>query len=193
MADEVEYLEEITLGAAEGKRPALTVEVVRSLSELDRTKLAKPPIVPPGSQISRLRHAHYNLAQLLARGMSRIDAAATSGYTPQYVALLIDTDPAFQELVAHYADDRREIFAHEVARLKVLGLTALEELQARLAETPEKWTNRELMEFAELCLTHSSERAQGIAAAPGGVVVNVSFPEIKAKVRPGVIDVTEAR
>jgi hypothetical protein len=188
-----EYLLEVGLEAPTRGSPGLTIEIVRPLVEADRADLTQR-VAAPGRVISKMRFAHHGLAQMLARGMAVVDAAACSGYAPATVRMYLETDPAFQELVHHYGEERKEIFAHEVARLQSLGLTALDELQERLAEAPEKWSNRELMEFAELLLLKSRAvgGTQAGRAAPASVSVSITFPE-EGKIAPraGVIDVEE--
>jgi hypothetical protein len=59
--------------------------------------------------------------------------------------------------------------------MEVLGLSALDELQARLEADPEGWTKRELMELAELLLIKQRLPGERREVSPGGVRVNVQF------------------
>lgn len=171
-------------GARGGRRPVgqLVIEVVRELGEADRQLLVSPPLV--GSKtpnIATLRHSHHQLAQLLAEGMDQNDAALISGYSVSRVSIL-RRDPAFAELEAHYQSVRELKFVDVLERMKVLGLSTLDELQARLEEDASGFGNRELMELAELMLVKGrSAPGSRVGVGPqsgttgAGVVVNVQF------------------
>jgi len=52
--------------------------------------------------------------------------------------------------LAYYEGKVEQEYVDGLERMQVLGLSALDELQARLEADPEGWTKRELMELAEL-------------------------------------------
>jgi hypothetical protein len=130
-----------------------------------------------------------------------------TGYSPTYVSVLKD-DPSFQELVAHYAMQEELHHVDVLERMKLLGLATLDTLQERLEEDPAGFSNRELMEQAELMLVKPMIATRGgilpgVAVGPqsSGVQVNVNFigqaaphqqpPDIQsrpAKPEPPVID-----
>ena len=62
-------------------------------------------------------------------------------------------------------------------RMKSLAIGSLDELQARLADEPTKWSKRELMDLAELLLKHGAggEKVTSGNAGAGGATVNVTF------------------
>lgn len=97
------------------------------------------------SQIANLRHTHHRLAQLLAMGMDEIKAAYLCNYTPTYVGIL-KSSPAFQELLAHYADTVTEEWRDFVSTASALNQDFLQELQERLTEKPESFTPSTLLE-----------------------------------------------
>jgi hypothetical protein len=102
-----------------------------------------------------------------------------AGYSQSRVSLL-KADPMFRELLAHYAAQREIAHADVLERMRVLGMNSLEELQARLEETPEAFSPRELMELTELMLVKGRIGAGGAAGAgapqlTAGVAVNVNF------------------
>jgi len=64
--------------------------------------------------------------------------------------------------------------------MRTLGLSTLDELQARLEAEPESWSKRELMELAELTLLKSrvlppTGSDSGPGSTSGGVQVNLQF------------------
>ena len=164
-----------------GRRPApmLEVEVVRVLGEADVPLLAAPPSTAfRNAPLAQVRHSHHQLAQLLARGMSVDEAALITGYSPGRIYALVG-DPTFGELMAHYQAMGELRFVDVLERMRVLGLTTLDEIQHRMEETPEKFTQRDLMELTELLLVKGRAGPGGGAGggpnAGPGVTVNVKF------------------
>lgn len=181
---------ELNLSPARGGRrsaPPLTIQVVRALTEDDLPQLSSPP--PVGStapSIASLRASHHQLAQLLARGVPDTEASLITGYSISRISIL-KGDPTFSELLANYHTERELVFADTLERMRVLGLSTLDELQERLEHDPTRWSNRELMEMAELMLVKPRiatpmGQASSLGGAPtggassgSGVTVNVKF------------------
>ena len=183
---------ELQIGAARGARGPkahLPIEmvVVRALVPEDIPVLASPP--PMGTQaptVQALRASHHQLAQLLAKGMSGTEASLVTGYSLSRISIL-RSDPTFAELLANYQVNRELVFADTLERMRILGLSTLDELQDRLEAAPERWSNRELMEMAELMLVKPriagpmgqssplGSPSQGGQPGSGGVTVNVKF------------------
>lgn len=174
----------LTIGPSRGRPRHQTpdITVVRSLNEDDLPLLANPPpLNSTAPSIQSLRATHHQLAQLLVRGTSESEASLITGYSLSRISIL-KSDPTFAELLANYSVQRDLAFADTLDRMRVLGLSALDELQERLESSPEKWTNREVMEMAELMLvkprlaTSSPGVSPIIGSAPhSGVTVNVKF------------------
>ena len=155
--------------------PPLAVEVVRSLGADD---LPLPPSARTDSSvITVMRSQHHRIAQLLAKAVDQHEVALITGYSAAYISRL-KASPAFEELLAYYSTQREQIFIDVLERMKALGLATLEELQARLADEPEAWTKRELLEMAELMLVKPMTATRALPAqqgAPAGVSVSVNF------------------
>lgn len=175
-----ELLSEITLGDARGRArgaPPL-IAVARPLTPADLPALQSKRALQPGQapKLKQIRHAHHQLARLLATGMEQNEAALITGYSPAWISN-IKNDPQFQDLMATYAGQRQLAFVDVLERMKSLGLTCLEELQERIAEDAGGWSNREMMELAELLLIKPSAVRQ--ANSPGAnapsVAINVKF------------------
>lgn len=161
-----------------GRRPArsdLTIEIVRSLTESDLPKLVSPdPLHSKPIPIQQLRSSHHQLAQLLAQGRPDNEVALITGYSPSRISIL-RSDPTFSELLASYQSIREKVFVDTLERMKVLGLSTLDELQERLEAEPHKWSNRELMEMADLMLVKPKlPTPMGQSSALGGVAIATS-------------------
>lgn len=180
------------IGPARGGRKRevtpLIIEIVRSLTEEDLAKLQSPDSLGTSPiPIQQLRASHHQLAQILSQGVSDAEAALITGYSPVRISIL-KSMPAFADLMATYKDLRERTFADTLERMRTLGLSTLDELQERLESNPEKWTNRELMEMADLLLVKpqmagaSALAAKAATGSGSGVVVNVQF--VKADTPP---------
>lgn len=188
------------VGSARGGRRVaaqgpVQVELVRVLTPEDVPLLVNPP--PVGSSpptIASIRHSHHQLARLLAEGREQAEVALITGYSPSRISIL-KGDPAFAELLAYYAIQREQVFVDVMERMRALGLDSLEEIQARMNETPEKFSARELFELTELMLVKGRAApgsSQGAGAGQvglgnGGVNVQVTFVSAPAKIIEGQV------
>lgn len=139
-------------------------------------------------QLTALRQGHQQLAQLLAAGSAPEEAAWATGRSVSGVRLLL-SDPAFQELLAYYAENQRERDFNAFERLVTLGGTAMGVLQERLEESPERFSNNELRTLMEASMDRSAAPARGAGggasgAAHGAVSVNIRFVEPAERVAP---------
>jgi len=169
-------------GGRKPRKKQVVWEVIRSLT-LDDITLLNTTLPAPRQTLTQIRHSHHQLAQLLAEGRQQSEAALLTGYSPTYVSILKD-DPTFQELIAYYASQTEMVFVDVLERMKSLGLSTLDELQARLEADPSDFSNRELMEQVELMLVKPMVATRGgilpgsssgASVATGGVQVNVNF------------------
>lgn len=175
-------LDELDLGSARGGRKPtspMSVRVVGALTERDLDELASPgSVASPGQKLLAIRHSHHQLAQLLAKGCQQEEASLITGYSPAYISTL-KNDPAFCELLTYYGKEREAIFVDVLERMRVLGISSLEMLQAKLDDTNEVWSKRELMEMADLLLLKPGQQRGGQFGGGGGaapaVSVNVKF------------------
>jgi len=167
--------------AKRGPRPTLWASIVRELTEEDAAivRARRPdPSISLTANVSRITHSHHRLAQLLAQGHDVTEVALLTGYQPSYIYSLRNNNPAFKELLFSYEQERRQVFVDVMERMKVLGLTTLDELQARLAEDPGGWSNRELMDMAEMLLVKPAANQRNLAVMTGGPAsptVNITF------------------
>jgi hypothetical protein len=145
----------INAPSARGRKPApITALISRELEDADVQKLHDANFGDLGSRASplkRLKHSHHNLARLVADGVREEEISAVTGYSGSYISA-IKHDPAFTQLVTYYAEQKGAVYLDVHQRLSTLSLDAVDELQSRLAETPETFQNRELKELAEMGL-----------------------------------------
>ncbi len=132
----------------------------------------------PTRMLQTLRTGHHHLAQLLAAGVSPTEASFITGRSVGTIYSL-QKDPAFVELLTYYASQQQERDFDAFKRLVTLGGTAMEILQERLEENPEKFTNNELRQLIESSMDRSAAPAKGDPrAAQGksaGLNVNINF------------------
>jgi len=140
---------------ARGRRTRLVAEKRRDIvaSDIEAMDSARP--LEQVTPVQQLRHQHHLLARLLAEGKQITEAACITGYSIAYVSRLKTQDRAFRDLIDYYRSQVAEVFVDVHQRLAGLGLNTVEELQERLAEKPESFSNRELMELGELCMDRS--------------------------------------
>lgn len=175
-----ELLDEIDLGSAKGGKRLrrggeLEMTILRSLTPADLPMLQEAtPVDSQPIGLVKIRQTHHHLAQLLAKGdVTNNEASLITGYSPSRISIL-QQDPLFKELLESYSSNRAAIFVDVMERMKVLGLSTLDELQSRLEEGPENFSRRELMEMAKLMLLDSKPRAEG-APAGQSIALNVKF------------------
>lgn len=178
----IDSLDELTLPRSRGRglqAKPLEVEVLRSLSEEDLASLSEAEGAScPQQKLKNLRHTHHETAKLLAKGESEMNVSLITGYSPAYISTL-KADPAFAALLAHYAEQRNEIFTDALKQMRDLGLNAVAELRERLENSPAKFSHREIMEAIKLCIVEPQAGANrnggGLPAGAGNVSVSVSF------------------
>lgn len=92
----------------------------------------------PAYNIKRVRLTHHRMAQLLAGGMNAVRVSRCCGIDPQRLSFLLNHDPAFIELVAHYKANVDDEFQDFVTAASELSNDMLDELRHRLETEPEK-------------------------------------------------------
>lgn len=136
----------------------------------------------PGQLIQKLRAPHHTLARLLAEGKKHPECSIVTGYTVEYVVML-ERDPAFQELVSYYREQITPIYLNVHERLASLGAMAMEIIQERMTD-PEKvktMTTGQLREIMNDALDRSSAPSkvmQGAGGFNGGQpapAINIQF------------------
>ncbi len=147
---------DLTIPPARGKRPAaIECSYLRDLDETDVALMqAGYKIDSQTPAIKKLRSAHHELARLLAAGVKEQEAALITGYSSSRISIL-KNDPAFKNLLSFYSSEKMEVSIEVTKRLSALGIGALEEIQSRLEENPEDFTNEELRKLTETVFDRS--------------------------------------
>lgn len=101
------------------------------------------------SAIKRISDRHHTLARCLAEGQSEQEAAINSGYVLSRVSVL-KADPAFQELLSFYRKDVNRQYLDVHAKLAGVSGDALNEIQERLENEPEKISLGALIDLAKM-------------------------------------------
>ena len=176
------------IGLAGMGRPVEPVEILRDIAASDLPLLAQEQRErnwqqdSPAKTLQVLRTGHHKLAQLLASDVSIADASLMTGRSTGSISAL-KSDPAFQELLAYYAaqQEGRDFQAYD--RLVTLGATAMDVLQERIEEAPDKFTNNELRQLVESTMDRSAAPAKGDPRQNGaptqGLNVNINFVPTK--------------
>lgn len=182
---------DIALQSARGaKSKGLAISVVRELTRDDLAVFDAPDLdkLPAANPLVRLRHKHHLLARLMAEGRMGAEISLITGYSSSYLST-IQHDPAFKELVSYYEQQTEALYANVHERRAALGLSAVEELQDRVDNQPDTFSNREMMELMEKALDPGAKAAGG--GGGGGISVNISFVKPEERHDDGhVIDVT---
>lgn len=186
--------QEVTFGDPRGgRRPSapLAIEVLRELEPGDLQALSGA-VAAPAQRLLQIRQPHHALARLICEGRELAEVALITGYAPSYISNL-QNDPAFAELLSYYSVQREQVFVDVLERMRTLGLHSMEELQRRLEEAPEKFSNREVMELVDRMVIAPADiaaKAKGTAGPSGGSTsIQISF----VGAGPGPIDVTPRR
>lgn len=162
-------------------RPPKQAEVtgVRPIRREDLPKTLEPRHYRPGLQ--KIRDSHHLAAQLFAAGMDLSEISAATGYSIGRLSTLRG-DPAFDELVAQkraaIEAGRQETIIDNSLRAVRLAAASLEELQARLEDDPERFTNKELLAMASDAMDRT-----GPAKRQTNVNVNFDFADRLAAAR----------
>lgn len=180
-----------------GRRNAtLHAEVVREISAMDLATRGEVGSVAP--KIKKIRASHHYLAQQLAMGdLKQTEIAMTTGFSESRISIL-KNDPAFQELLAFYANQRKEAVADTLKQLSVLGHDALAELRDRLEDEPDSFSSRELLEIVKVMMDRTGHgpttkieaqvmhltadqiaRVRALAAERSGTLIEGKSEEIK--------------
>ncbi len=125
----------------------LEVAYVRDLGAPDLALLASERGTK-APQVQRLRDRHHSLARCLAQGMTNAEASAITGYDPSRISILKGS-PDFANLIAHYKKVEDSLLGEFVDRATTLSLTAMNELQERIEDSPASMGDGILLEVAK--------------------------------------------
>lgn len=117
--------------------------VVADLEMLGNTKGYSIPA------IKRISERHHALARCIVAGASMSEAALICGYDISRISIL-KNDPSFKELLQFYTDSKDRAFRDTQSKLAGIASDALDELQTRLEDAPDKIPLDKLMQLVSL-------------------------------------------
>lgn len=135
-----------TVGRAGAK---VEVDVLGELDEGDLALLDEPRGADAAPVVLKLRERHHALARLLAEGRTPGEAALMTRYSQSRVSILL-SDPAFQDLVAHYRETVNEEFVDFQRKLSELAIDAAHVLQERMEDAPDDLADSLLLRVVEV-------------------------------------------
>lgn len=167
-----------------GKPPiALEIYETRPLTAEDIQKVNSAAVgVSDTKALKKLRDRHHLAAELMAKGYKDVEIAGITGYSQSRLSIL-KNDPAFAELVETKRAVVRVTFTDTVEKMKAFTDDAIETLQERLEDTPDTFTNTQLIEAVKTI----GDRA-GFAPVQKSIAVQIPLDNsklgaIKAKVK----------
>lgn len=187
MPDTAEILlEELGLGVA--PKMATYVRDLTADDLIQASTKAEYGSKPAMSLIKKLRFPHHSLARLIAEGKGHPECSAITGYSIGTI-VTYEKDPSFKELVAYYRDQAGQQYLDVHSRLAAVGTMALEILQDRLEDEPEKITTGQLREIINDTFDRSvapNKAAPGSSAGAGNgqqspATINIHFGAPAAK------------
>ena len=122
----------------------LVLSINRQLQPEDLASLALTPKRPPS--LKRLRDSHHALARVLASGMSVTDASRITGFDTGTI-YNFNEDPAFQELLAFYAENNEVEQANLRERMLLTALDVSAEIRERLHNDPDSFSNSDMRQL----------------------------------------------
>lgn len=142
--------ERLSLNGIVKQAQEVPCEVI-SIRELTQEDILTAIAVPLGAsgetpQLRHLRSSHHQLARLLALGKKPAEVSLITGYSASRISIL-QNDPAFRDLLAHYAAEVGEIHSNMVGRLASMTTDTIDLLHERLIDAPETFTNGQLTEL----------------------------------------------
>lgn len=154
----------------------LQLEILRELAPGE--PLPEPPKRNALAPLQQLRMAHHFLAQLIAEERPTSEVSMLTGYSSAAISQY-QRDPAFQELLAYYRTQEASRNFDVKQRLTAAGLDAVQVLYERMEAG--NLSNRETLEFAELCLDRSGavplpgRSAAGLGGGAPPVALKICF------------------
>ena len=157
--------------------PHISAIEVISHSDLEGESINKPP----PSAIS-IRAAHHRVAAMLANDFKIADVVRTTGFSRRTIGLL-ESNPAFRDLMAHYTGLREERMGDMQGRVETSATRLLDELDCRL-DDPEKREKIPFHLLADAAMKMLDRAGQGPMKRSESKNVNLNItPDALAAIR----------
>lgn len=145
------------------------------------------PIVFGTPALLKIRQSHHRLAQLIALGMSNLDASRVTGYDAARVSVL-RSDPAFLELVAHYSKTTETAWGEFVQIAADLSVDAMTLLRDKMEENPAQFSPSMLLEMTKVLADRTGNAPMTKSV---NVSMNVDLSERMARAKERVRSLNE--
>lgn len=175
-------------------RPAKEVnaEFLRPLEPQDIALILNGEVGWRAKPLQKLRAAHHTIAFLLVSGDGDAEVSRKTGRSTSSIQAL-KQDPAFQQLLSSYSKMGDEARADVFRQAADLSSAALAELQERVEQEPETFTNKELLEVSEKLMDRTGlGPSKTIKTFNGADVVKELVRQKEAERAGRVIDPEEA-
>ena len=185
---------DLNLPASGRGRPSkeITISYARDLSERDLVALMTCESGAKPKPLQKLRAAHHNIAILLSQGKGDTEVARITGRSVGNIHLL-KRDPAFVNLLNHYAQMGEQALADVYQQLSATGQAALATLQERLEEDPDSFDAKDLVKIVEVAMDRTGHGPTRTIKTLNTADAIKELVEKKKAERAGrVIDVTVA-
>ena len=162
---------------------------VRELTREDVTALQSLPRGSEPAPLVRISERHHSLARLLAMGTENHHAARLVGYSESRLSILL-SDPSFQNLVESYRATVDQSFAEVADRAAGLSKDAILELQTRLEDTPDDFTNALLLDIAKTMMDRTGHGPSTNVNTNINLTLGDKLKAARERAREAMIDVT---
>lgn len=134
-------------------RPAkeITVAWVRELGTDDLRLALTSESHPKPYSLQRIRAVHHNIAILLSQGKPPAEVSRITGRSMSNLTIL-QRDPAFRNLLAHYQKMGQEALADVYQQLSDTGQAALAALQEKLETNPDAIDDKVKVQIVEMAM-----------------------------------------
>jgi hypothetical protein len=106
---------------------------VRSLTVDDLREHAARGAIEPQRMTERMRTIHHSIARMEAAGLKHVDISRLTGYS-QVTLSVLQRNPAYQELVAHYCEKADRAAFDLTERMFFLGLDTIDRLHEKVLD-----------------------------------------------------------
>ncbi len=127
---------------------SVTAAEVRPLTGEDIARITDEERATKAPCLKKLRQRHHALARAIASGMPQGEAAISCGYTQSYVSI-IESSPAFAELVAFYKSEVQKEYIGMHEAMAGLSRDAVDVLTERLEDHPDDISVGQLIELGK--------------------------------------------
>ncbi len=178
------------MGKMGGRRgEAIFVGETRPITADDLHEFAEQERVLPDQTLKSLRATHHTIARLLCDGVSQAEISVIVGVSQSRISIL-KNDPAFAELLAHYAATKARVQVDMWARLAQLGVSSIEVLEERVLDNPDLIDSQTLLKIVEAVSDRTGFPKQTNINVKTTNISDATLEALKQEVATGVKKIT---